>query len=65
MLGSKRPQMRTTWTLRVIRTTKIRSRAGPRPEALPVTEKTYLVNELYVGTIIRNPKKGSSFRLKP
>ena len=30
---------------------------------LPVTEQTYLFKEAYIEPIIRNPKKGRSFRL--
>ena len=30
---------------------------SPKPQALPATEKTYLFKELYIETIIRNPKK--------
>ena len=32
--------------------------------ALPVAQKTYIFKELYIETILRNPKKGRSFRLQ-
>ena len=40
---------------------------GPKPQTLPVAEKTYFLKELYIETIIRNPKeseKARSFRLQ-
>ena len=32
--------------------------------ALPVAAETYLLKELHIETIIRNPEKGRSFRLQ-
>ena len=51
-----------TWTLRVkalasVSTSGCLYLLGFRVSGLPVTEKTYLLKELYIETIIRNPKK--------
>ena len=37
------------------------TRATGHLQGLPVTEKTYLFKELYIETIIRNPKKAGLF----
>ena len=34
---------------------------GPKMQGLPVTEKTYLFQKLYIETIIRNPKNVGLF----
>ena len=34
---------------------------NPKPHTLPVAQKTYLFKELYIETIIRNPKRVGLF----
>ena len=36
----------------------------PKPSALPVAQETYLFEEVYIETIMKEPQKGRSFRLQ-